>query len=264
MSSSASGTASASGTVIVLRSSSGVTAMRSSLSSSLSTYSMMPACSRQVHTSAPGGMEASVCASRPMFSSTKRGLIQQPLSLCSMTPLAMGTTEVSKGRFMVRRARRAWVTSVAGSGCTPMMSPFTSTKQCWRLAGEACSKGTTPRCCTNTREIMADGVPMRTWVSTAKFFTRPQPLPSGVSDGHRMPQCDTCACRMCVALPSRHTGVLTRRICDCSAMWLMRWMTWVTPTWVPLDRCVLQLPVRKAKRSAAEILRLLTASARLR
>ena len=46
---------------------------------------------------------------------------------------------------------------------------------------------------------------------SARFLTRPQAWPSGVSAGQTIPQCVLCNCRGFVALLPRSMGVFVRR-----------------------------------------------------
>ena len=82
----------------------------------------------------------------------------------------------------------------------------------------------------------------------------PQPAPSGLSEGQKMPYSLGCSCRGVEFLPSRLMGVLMRRRCESAACALMRERICTTPVLTVFD-WTLQLPVAKWYASCEVILR---------
>ena len=76
--------------------------------------------------------------------------------------------------------------------------------------------------------------------------TRPQAGPSGVSAGHMFPKLEGLMCRGRACLPSRFSGVFTRRRCDTVAIMLVRASICATPVCVDPPFCRPQFPVDSA------------------
>ena len=180
-----------------------------------------------------------------------RGRHSPPGSLATWIEVPTCVTLVSKGRSNERRRRRSSVTRASASAfCTkPTLTPLT--KQIVldsRSFFDATRSGVT--LIDMARRISsAIGVeyePVRTCVMSARLLTRPQPVPSGDSDGHTTPYAVGCSCRGFGHLPSRAIGVLILRMLDCAERAVIRPTTWATPFCeVRPDLVAFQFPVAK-------------------
>lgn len=84
------------------------------------------------------------------------------------------------------------------------------------------------------------------WVIKARFFTRPHPSPSGVSEGHSIPHCDGCNERGPETLRVFSNWLVIIVIMPTPATYESRERTWVTPCRSILKRLMIQLPVEMA------------------
>src|ERR1700761_3094934 len=104
-------------------------------------------------------------------------------------------------------------TKLAGSRWTPIQTPLTNTLV---LGVDECafsSNFSKPHSSKNSM-TGADRDPTDIQAMRARFLTRPQACPSGVSAGQTIPQWVLCSCRGFAIFPSRPKGVLQRRRCD--------------------------------------------------
>lgn len=97
-------------------------------------------------------------------------------------------------------------------------------------------------------------LPTETSAIKVRFLTRPQALPSGVSAGQTIPQCELCNCLGLVSLPCLDRGVVKRLICERDEANVRRLKTWDTPVLSTLFCLSLpQLPVESADLKPLEI-----------
>ena len=152
-----------------------------------------------------------------------------------------------------RRRERSADTSVPGEAWQPRMQPLSRTT----AEPDACvsppanpSAGSTPS--ASARAARGPSSPsVVTCVSRARFLTRPQLSPSGVSAGHRRPHCEGCRARGPDTLRVRSNWEVMRVIMPSVAMKDSRLSACVTPLRSMRKRRMVQLPEAMAPSNPA-------------
>mmetsp|Transcript_98 Transcript_98/g.181 ORF Transcript_98/g.181 Transcript_98/m.181 type:complete len:202 (-) Transcript_98:1792-2397(-) len=147
-----------------------------------------------------------------------------------------------------RRRRRKLKANWAGWRCSPRMWPFKNTSA---TPGEWISAPITSPSCSTPRVYasLASGTSSSsvvTCVISARFLTRPQASPSGVSEGHNMPHWEGCRARGPDTLRVFSNCDVMRVIMPSAEMYDSRFSTCVTPLRSMRKRLTVQFPEEMA------------------
>ena len=159
------------------------------------------------------------------------------------------TIEISL--FISLSLLRFWksVNSRYASLVRPIQLPLTNTlviRLSQRSSVVSYSNSCTPQS-YNLWMISVELEPTDTSAIKVRFLTSPQALPSGVSAGQIIPQCELCSWRGLVSLPCFESGVVSLRICESDEAKVNRLSTYETPVLRTLFCLSLpQLPVDRA------------------
>ena len=143
-----------------------------------------------------------------------------------------------------RRSPRICAVNLSGSGWMPRMDPLRNTSV---EPGSFCgSPDSIPSCShprSNASSLSASaGSSVVTCVMRARFLTRPQLSPSGVSDGHSIPHWLGCRARGPLTLRVFSNWLVMRVIMPRAEMKERRERTWVTPLRSIRKRLTVQFP----------------------
>mmetsp|Transcript_34578 Transcript_34578/g.97517 ORF Transcript_34578/g.97517 Transcript_34578/m.97517 type:complete len:204 (-) Transcript_34578:560-1171(-) len=150
---------------------------------------------------------------------------------------------------MLAANRAAW-------RCSPRMDPLRNTREApgwWSSWAVTKPMGSQPREKASL-DRPSSSSSVVTCVISARFLTRPQLSPSGVSLGHSMPHCEGCRARGPLTFLVFSNCDVMRVIIPRAEMKDSRESTWVTPLRSMRNRFTVQFPLAMACSSPVEMM----------
>mmetsp|Transcript_9841 Transcript_9841/g.30835 ORF Transcript_9841/g.30835 Transcript_9841/m.30835 type:complete len:339 (-) Transcript_9841:1235-2251(-) len=238
--------------VVSLQQSRGYIAIRQLFSSFTSRYSTWPYDKKSSKVRSPSfrsSRSSSVTRGTP-WSQMIRGRHTRPPSVEMYTArcTVCMCTLTNSPSLPARRSIRMSSKNVSGRWWRPRMDPLRKTSA--PVSECSSSPPTRLRSCTpRLRQSAATGLgssSVVTCVISARFLTRPQLSPSGVSLGHSMPHCEGCSARGPLTFRVFSNWDVMRVIIPSAEMKLSLLSTCVTPLRSMRKRLTVQLPLEMA------------------